>query len=232
MATGRHDERTFRRHHRLELAATVLLSFATFGSAWAAWRSSVWNGVQAAESSRATHYLTESVRASTLAHTQETIDVATWLHWLQTMRCGDEHYAADLASRFRPEFRRAFEAWLGSAAEGVGIPPDSPFVRGEYQQAQKEAYELQRLSEDHAQRATLATETSNDFVLTAVLYASVLFLAGISLKVEAYRIRLALVGLAAVVLCLTLLAMAVLPALGAREPAAASTATPPADAVE
>ena len=221
------DERRLRRHHRLELAATVLLSFATFGSAWAAWRSSVWNGVQSYESSQATHYLTESIRASTRAQTREAIDVATFLHWLQAKGRGEERYAADLARRFRAEFRPVFEAWLARPAEGDGpleLPPDSPFVGADYQEAKRESLDLQRRAEEAGVRAAAATSISNDFVLTAVLYASVLFLAGVSLKVEAYGIRLALVILAGVLLCATVIFTALLQRTAERE--AEGTAAP------
>jgi hypothetical protein len=217
-----------RRHHHLELAATVLLSLATFGSAWSAWRSSAWNGVQSIESSRATFYLTESVRASTRAHTRETIDVATWLMWMQAIARGDERYAEDLAQRFRPEFRPAFEDWLAEPAQGdvLPIPPGSPFVRGEYQAAKREALVLQHHAEEASQRATTANAIANDFVLTAVLYASVLFLAGVSLKVESLRIRSALVVLAGLLLCGTLIFTAFLPVLTGRELEPASEPAP------
>lgn len=211
---------SLRLHHRLELASTILLSLATFGSAWSAWRSSAWNGVQAIENGRATTYIAESVRASTRAQMRQTIDVTLWLAWLEATARGDEATAGDLTQRFREEFQPVFEDWLEEPRPPgavLAIPSGSPFAFADYQKARKEAFELQRLAEESSQRATTATAIANDYVLTAVLYASVLLLAGVSLKVEAFPVRKILIYVAGLLLCGTLIATAFLPKVTGRE---------------
>ncbi len=129
------------------------------------------------------------------------------------MSSGDERLATFFEDRFRKEFVPAFEAWLAlPKAEGSAVPPGTPFSLPDYQLS-KDA-ESQKL----AARATAAfsaakdaNQTGDNFVLAAVLFASVLFFAGISTKFESVTIRGVMIGLALVTFLTGAVGMLLLP---------------------
>lgn len=183
---------------RLEILAAVMLALATISSAWSAYQATRWTGVQATEFGRAGSLRQESVRQSNLGNTQAQIDVALYTEYLNAYVTGEVRLAEYYRSQFRAEFKPAFEAWFGTV--NIGTPPtDTPFQRPEWKIAAWE--EADRLSEEATvafDTAKDANQTSDNFVLTAVLFASVLFFAGVGTRFKTAGIRRAMVGLAGV----------------------------------
>ena len=62
--------------HNLELAATILMAIAAVLTAWTAFQSSKWSGVQAIEFSEAGAARTESTVFSTRAGQQALVDIS------------------------------------------------------------------------------------------------------------------------------------------------------------
>ncbi len=207
------------RRYRLELAATLLLSIATLGSAFSAWRSSAWSGVQSAELARANDLQSESIRFATRAALQTDVDVGMFLAWLESAIERDQLFADFLAAHFRPEFRGAYDAWMAEPPLDFGpdlpkLPAGTPFGLPAYRlDANEQASELRAQAEQAVERATRASTVATQFVLTAVLYASVLFIAGISIKVRSARSQGVLVVAAAVLLAATLIYSLLVPRL-------------------
>jgi hypothetical protein len=73
---------------RLELAATVLLTFATVATAWSAYQSRQWTGEQSQGYSHATTARITENRVSALANRQVQIDVATFIQWVDARSSG------------------------------------------------------------------------------------------------------------------------------------------------
>jgi hypothetical protein len=69
--------------------------------------------------------------------------------------------------------------------------------------ATTQAHELDAKADAAATRAHRANATKDDYVLATVMCASVLFFAGIGAKLSSPRVRLVMVGVAAVVLLST-----------------------------
>lgn len=166
----------------VEIAAALLLALATVMSAWAAYQATRWTGVQATAFGTASTLRAESVRASNLASAQRQIDIASLMQWINAT-AEDRQALADLyEGRFRDEFRPAFEAWLETAGAD-GIPPGTPFSMREYRlQYEEEADALEAQAAASFAEAKEANQTGDNFVLTAVMMASVLFFAGIGTK--------------------------------------------------
>ena len=126
------------------------------------------------------------------------IDIGLYTAFLDAYATGETDLAEFYRSQFRLEFRPAFEAWLGGIT--IGTPPtDTPFSRPEYRVAALE--EADRLADEATaafDAAKDANQTSDNFVLTAVLFASVLFFAGVGTRFRTLGIRRAMVGLAVV----------------------------------
>jgi hypothetical protein len=204
----------------VELLATVLLALATVVTAWSAFQSAKWSGIQAISFSAANAARTESSRAATEAGLQQTIDVTAFASWIDAVasaeRSGyDSGLTADggwepvagsqpafLADRFRSEFVPAFDAWLATApfdseTDGVGT---TPFQMADYGLADAETADA-LLSEAEAQsaRAIEANANSDRYVLMSIVFAIVLLFAGTATKLAHRAARLGLLGAAAVV---------------------------------
>ena len=120
------------------------------------------------------------------------IDVEVFLAWVAAVSEGDEREADFLRGRFREEFKPAFEQWMAIDPDGPGgqIPPGTPFDLDAYQVADlAEADDLERQAAASFDEAREANQTGDNFVLTAVLFASVLFFAGIGTKWRSFRLR-------------------------------------------
>lgn len=211
-------------HERLELVAAVLLAVATVATAWSAFQSAKWNGVQTASYSAASAARTESNRAAALAGQQTIIDVQLFTDWLEAL---DEEqgrvlptpyqptpgtYSAFLYERFRDEFRPALDAWLAENPATDPDAPPSPFAMDEYVLAEAtRAHELDQKADAAAARAQAANATKDNYVLATVMCASVLFFGGIGAKLTSRRARVAMVVLAGTVLLATLVVLLTYP---------------------
>ena len=180
----------FNRSDWIELAAAVLLSLATMAAAWSAYQSTRWGGVQANAYSASGAKRTEATQQNAVYAGQVLIDVMAWITYLEHRQAGNERGATFLLERFRPEFRPAFDAWAALVPPGE-IPPGTPFDLPQYQPAARErAEQLNAEAEALAATAREANQLGDNFVLVAVVMASVLFFAGVGTKVRARGIRL------------------------------------------
>jgi len=203
--------RRFDKSDWIELLSALLLALATVSAAWCAYQSTRWSGVQANAYASAGAARQESVRASNRANAQIVIDVQVFQSWIVARRDGDTELADFWRERFRTEFLPAFEAWVASVPAGE-IPPESPFSRPEYQPAEQiRAAELEAAAEAASAEARDANQTGDNFVLLAVIFASVLFFAGVGTKFKGYRVRVAMVSFAFVMFVVGIASVFILP---------------------
>ncbi len=180
----------------IELLAALLLALATIAAAWCAYQSTRWGGVQANAYAQAGAARQESVRASSEYFSVLVIDVQLFQSFIDAKNAGDERLATFYRDRFRPEFVPAFDAWAATVPAGT-IPPGSPFSMPEYQPAaQAHADDLEAKAEASSAEARAANQTGDNFVLLAVIFASVLFFAGVGTKFNGYRVRVVMVAFA------------------------------------
>lgn len=190
---------------RVELVATVIMALAAIFTAWAAFESAKWSGEQATAFSRAGATRTESTRFDTRAGQQAGVDVAIYTSWLDALNTdinsgsisfnpGDVYQptagtlSGFLFERVRDEFRPAFEAWLEAFSTDRTTAPSTPFVMDEYVLAAAlEADRLQTEADQFAAEAAQANQNSDDYVLTVVAFALVLFFSGVSSKLGSER---------------------------------------------
>jgi hypothetical protein len=200
-----------KRDRRVELIAAILLSAATVITAWSAYQATRWSGEQAEGYTRASALRTESVRAFTVANRQIQIDVQTFIGWLDATVEGDQVLADDIQDRMREEFRPAFDAWLAEAPAGE-IPPGTPFERDEYTLAAvEESDELEAKAAAAFEDGREANEIGDNFVLAAVLFASVLFFAGLAGTFDSRRAQVILLVLGGVVFAIGSVVVLLLP---------------------
>jgi hypothetical protein len=181
---------------RLELVSTVLLALATVATAWAAYQSRQWTGEQSQGYSRATATRIAVNRSAALANRQVQIDVATFIQWVNAHEEHHNELARFYRARFRDEFRPAFAAWLAAKPFEDASAPPTPFAMPQYRlKASTEADRLERTAAANSDRAKEANQRADTYMLAVVLFASSLFFAGISTKLEGSRARTAILGL-------------------------------------
>lgn len=205
---------------RLESIASIVLAVAVVLTAWAAFEAAKWGGEQSIQFSVAGASRTESTRFDTRGGQLAQIDVAMFTDFVSAyigeVRDGiiepfdgtaflptPSTMSGFLYQRFRPEFRPAMDAWLATDPAANPDAPPTPFVMPEYQIAEfAEAERLAALADEAAADARTANQNGDNYVLTAVLFAAVLFFSGIASKLESRWNRLAvnLIGIIGVVI--------------------------------
>jgi hypothetical protein len=170
--------------HWTEIVSALLLAVATVTSTWCAYQSALWGGIQTfrlADSFIAGRKATEQ---SVIADQQRAVDVGMFISYIEAEIEGKE-MAEFILKRFRPEMKTAMDAWLATNPQENPSAPSSPFVMREYSlAADREATKLDDESVQYIELAQEANETSDAYVLLTVLYAAVLFFAGIGPKFD------------------------------------------------
>lgn len=195
-----------KREYRWELVAAVVLSLATLASAWCGYQASSWGAVYSHESRASSSERFEAARQADTANRQLSSDLLIFSTWLEAAVNEQAVLAAEIEARFLPHFRPAFDAWVAlPKEEGMHVPAGTPFERPEFAlPAQAAADDAQARAEEAVVAADAASEISARYVLNSVLFASVLFLAGIASKLQNRRLSHAVVVVAAGALCLAL----------------------------
>ena len=197
---------------RLEIVATVLLSLATVATAWSGYQASRWNGEQAKAFSRASTLRDASNKADALANAQTQIDVATFTQWVNAYAQDQTELADFYFARFRPEFKPAVDAWVATRPRRNPDAPLTPFAMPEYELASRtEAERLQAEAEAQSASARTNVQRATNYVLCVVLFAAVLFFAGISTKLRTPGLRRFLLGFGVVLFLGTVVWLATFP---------------------
>jgi hypothetical protein len=202
---------TFER--RMEIGVTVLLSVSAIGTSWAGYQATLWSGNQIELSYDAQSIRTRATRATTKAGLQRTVDVSLFTSWLESYARRDTVYTQFIRHRFRPEFSRAFEAWLATKPAQNPSAPLTPFTMAEYHLlADDSALMLDRLADSTATLGVAANRHGDAYVLDAVLFATAMVFGGAAQAENNRRtMRLLLIGFATVMCVVGLVRIATAP---------------------
>jgi hypothetical protein len=184
-----------------EIVATALLVVAALGTSWSSYQATRWNGEQAKAAGRTNAIRIDAARAQGLAQFQTQVDVATFIAWVDADYRGEADVADFYARRFRAEFRPAFTAWMATRPATNPAAPPTPFAMTQYQLASRqEAERLDTAADASGAEVRRDLQVASDYVLTVVLYAVVLFFAGMSTRIAGRRQRWILDGIGCLVL--------------------------------
>ncbi len=216
--------------NRLELFATVMIAMATVLTAWSAFQSTKWGGVQANSYASAGAARTESAKESTLAGQLSVVDVTTFEQWIaayaderrldpQASMGPDGEYVPDptqlsgfLFTRFRDEFKPAVQAWLDLRPLENAKAPPTPFAMKEYVVADaSRADRLTTKADRLAAEARAANQRGDNYVLATVVFATVLFFAGISSKFDNNKHRATLLIMGGLMMLAGIVVLATFP---------------------
>jgi hypothetical protein len=200
------------RERWLDHGLAIIVSLATLASAWCAYQSRLWGGVQTfrlaarqAASRKASEHRMVSIQ-------QRAFDAVQFIEYSKAIAHDDERLASFLHERFRPEMRKAVDAWLATRPMKNPAAPKTPFQMAEYsQQATEQARGFEEQGEKIFADAVEAHRISDTYVLLTVGFSTVLFFGGMAGTIHRLRLRWMFGAAAALLLVCVLVALLGMP---------------------
>ena len=197
----------------LEMAAVVLLSVTVVVTAWSGYQAAKWAGDQSRLYTQASALRVKSAQEAVRAGQGRIDDQLYFNGWLDAYEGGDRELARIYRRRFRPEFIPAFRAWLAQRPFSNPRAIPGPLYVPEYRPAAlARAEELDAEAEELYREGVQAKKHDDEFTLTTVFFAAVLFFGSVSLRLDWWPLRVAVFALGSVMLLGGLAWMLSLPA--------------------
>ncbi len=201
-----------RLHEILEIVEAIVLALVACATAWSGYQAARWDSQQSQLYGRSSRLRVEAAEFSVRSNQERQYNAANVNEWLKAEAHGEKNLADLFERRFLPEYRPAFEAWKKTDPLHNPNAPAGPLLMPEYRDSN--AAEFTRLDHEATElfeQGTSARETGDHYVRVTVTLATVLLLTAIGQRFRAHKIRLALIVLAALLLCLPLLRILTLP---------------------
>jgi len=139
-------------------------------------------------------------------------DASVGFSWMQAKHDGNERQEKFLFDRFRPEMKRAVEAWLKTDPFNNPEAPLGPFRMAEYVQPElADAKRQEELAAQEFNSAMQANQTADAYVLLTVLFASVLFFGGIAGTISTRRLQISIMTIALLLFVVTVVFLGTMP---------------------
>jgi hypothetical protein len=201
---------------RLEMVEAVLLSLAVLGTAWSAYQSSQWGGIETFRLADVNAKSQQAMAQKILAHEQRILDAIIFMNFGNAVVEGKDKLAEYYLKGARPELRSSLKAWLDSKPLENPEGPAHIAVMPEYtkhvQAKFDEEYRSIRADVDrNMAEANHANQVSDRYLLLTVLFATVLCFVGMASKFDVPRVRITLLALASLILVVTLILLATYP---------------------
>jgi hypothetical protein len=197
---ARHAGGQGRQDRALAIVEALLLSIVTIVAAWSGFSAAKWGTESSIALAQASTARTNAARAFQESVTFRAFDTASFNAWFTAYIAGDEQAMAVAERRFRPQYQVAFDAWLATDPFNNPDAPAGPQLMPQYvPTGLTESRELDEEADELLAEGEHAGETSDEYVRTTVILASVLFLVGISTQ---FPLRAVRYGLIAVGTCL------------------------------
>ena len=186
-------QRTVRaKERRFEVWAAVLMSLATVATAWCAYQSSEWGGEQSFMLGESTRAGRAASLQQSLAMQRRSLDAALFMQWIGAIATDNQRLEDFYRERFRPGMGVAVDAWLATDPVNNPDAPPHPFLMPEYRVDEDSIGAAAAARSDESWRtAREYDERADRYVLLTVVFASVLFFAGISERFDHYGVRTA-----------------------------------------
>lgn len=225
--------------HWLEILTVVLLGVASLAAAWGGYQSARWGGVQSTLYASAGATRVESVRSESNSQILALTDLSIMLDCSDVFDTEEQIVQAltapepgakirtamedCYADQFSPELMTAMNAWFvqepvsqpKEATQDDGAPSGEASGKVEVEQKIRQEHAEAKLLESEAGRmfaeGQAANQQSDDYVLTTVFLAMVLFLGGISTRLKWPPLQIGFVLFAVALLVMSLVRMASFP---------------------
>jgi hypothetical protein len=180
-----------------EVVTALMLGMVAVATAWSGYQAARWVGEQSTEYAQASALRVDSTRDSTQAGQLRLYDLVLVNNWMNAYTQGNTKLATIYEKRFRPEFRPTFEAWLAlDPFHNPNAPPEPLFMPQYKLSLEDQANQLEAEAATTFKEGQAANQQSDDYVLNAVFFATVLFLTAIAERFEWNTIRAVILALA------------------------------------
>jgi len=176
----------------VEISEAIVLATVAVATAWSGYQAAKWDGRQAERYGTASAIRIQADEQLTLGGQQKLLDVATFNTWIQAKQDGHEQLADLYVRRFSPEFKTAFVAWLATHPFSNPNAPPGPSFMPQYTNPQiDQGNALNDEATAIFDEGTQARETSDNYIRTTVVLATVLFLLALSQRFRIREVRVA-----------------------------------------
>jgi len=202
---GGHDRRA-------TVVEAALLAVVAVLAAYSGYAASKWSTESRLDLARASTERTEASTVTSVADTNRNFDSSTFSAWFTAEVAGNESAMVIAERRFRPAFLVAFNAWLATNPDTNPHAPPGPTYMPQYKQPELHtAAVLNEKATAAFNDGSNAAGHSDDYVLTTVYFATVLFLVAISGHFSLLRARYALMTVGVIILAFAVSRLVTLP---------------------
>ncbi len=186
----------------LEIVEALVLAVVAIATAWSGYQAALWTGHQSELYGQASKLRVQAEGAATFANQERLYNASTVVEWLKAEAHSDKRLTDLFERRFLPEFRPAFEAWKKTDPLNNPNAPAGPQLMAEYRSSKtEEAARLNNQATEVFEQGTKGREFADLYVRATVTLATVLLLIAISQRFKTRGARVALLMIAALLLC-------------------------------
>ena len=197
---------------RIELSSAALMAVATIATAWCGYQSARWNGERADHAALASMAGVRTAKFTNLVGQKISFHAQLFAQWASAISAKNTALADFLLQRFPEPLKTATTAWQATNPLTNPEAPPTPLSMPEY--ALTETTEA-ALSEETALKeydlANRADDMADRYLIFTIIYASVLFFAGISGKFGWQALDVTMLVVAGLALLIGLLIMFTIP---------------------
>jgi hypothetical protein len=205
-------EHSAARDRWVSIAEAAVLSIVTLVAAWSGFSAAKFATKSSLDLAHAATLRTKANRAYQESLTFRVGDGLTFNAWLGAYATKDKTLIAVAERRFSPQLRRAFTDWIATRPFTNPNAPAGPQSMPSYHPLDGPvAAVLDHQADASFTAGEKAAETSDDYVRSTVILASVLFIIGISSHFALRNIRLGLIVVGAILLVLAAVEIVTLP---------------------
>lgn len=176
--------------NRMELLSVMLLALIIVFTAWSAYQSTLWGGIQTFKLVDVNAANRQASELNLQQGQYTMIDVMMFTEYVNAVNNDDQKLSDFYFERFRPDFKPAVQAWLDTNPFDNPNAPPHPFVMKEYKRTFAEQAEQKlKIAESKMDEAQQANQNSDNYVLFTVIYASILFLGSMATKFSSVRLN-------------------------------------------
>ena len=201
-----------RREEWVEIFEAVVLAIVAVVTAWSGYQAARWDAKSAEDYALASRTNVQAQAKQTLAGQDRLYDVLTFDSWVAATLDNRPKLAQFYQRRFRPEYVVAFDAWMKLDPFTNHAAPPGPIFMPEYKSAlAAQGQVLSEQAERYFEKGVQTRETGDQFVRITVVLATVLLLTALSQRFKRLGPRVAIIGVAVVLLTYSIYLIAMLP---------------------
>lgn len=201
------------KHDRMiTISEAVVLSAVAIIAAWSGFSAAKWGTESSLSLAKASATRVAANRQFQQALTYRVGDAVTFNAWFGAYITGNKQAVRVAERRFLPEYHSAFEAWLATHPFTNPNAPPGPAAMPQYHPpGERASVALDKQADDYYNEGEHAAETSDKYIRTTVILASVLFLVGISSHFPIRGVRIGLVSVGIGLLLIAVVSIIILP---------------------